>query len=229
MQWSQLANLSEIHLAGNALYGSIPWTGNASFSSPLRIVDVTGSSLSGRIPLSLLLGAEELLLSGNWLTGTLPTELSAAQRLRRLEVEGTMMLGAIPHLANVTTLQELNLFAGFDAPLPELPPGIAKVAISVLTDAGALPAQWAALANLTSLRLRAASFGALPAAWGSWTRLAAFDLSLAEVWDVPANSTVINCELTTPQTAAWDEPQYKSAWRRQEGLAGCNARAALNP
>ena len=103
--------VTNIHLTGNNLTGSIPpEIGNLS---QLVHLGLDGNELSGSIPpeignLSLL---AQLLLDGNELSGSIPTQIGNLTNLQILKLDGNELSGSIPtEIGSLTKLLEPYAF-----------------------------------------------------------------------------------------------------------------------
>lgn len=131
---TQLLNLKELLIDGNFLSGEIPlnyggvaplevfsmsdnnFTGELPWSfqdlNNLRVLDMSQNILEGAIPKRWAGGMEsieELVLSGNWLTGNLP-ELQNWDNIRILMLDQNIFTGDIPKwIKDVTSLEEMHL------------------------------------------------------------------------------------------------------------------------
>ena len=118
-----------------------------------------------------------LNLSGNKLSGTIPSELASLSNLRDLWLQNNRLTGPLPaELGNLSDLRELGLSDnGLTGPLP---PEWGKLAnlhyLSLHSNAltGTLPPAWGELDNLARMFLHSNDFtGSLPAAWGNLSNL----------------------------------------------------------
>ena len=118
-----------------------------------------------------------LNLSGNKLSGTIPSELASLSTLRDLWLQNNRLTGPLPpELGNLSNLRKLGLSDnGLTGPLP---PEWGKLAnlhyLSLHSNAltGTLPPAWGELANLARMFLHSNDFtGSLPAAWGNLSNL----------------------------------------------------------
>ena len=118
-----------------------------------------------------------LNLSGNKLSGTIPSELASLSHLRDLWLQNNSLTGPLPpELGNLFHLRKLGL--SDNSLTGPLPPEWGKLAnlhyLSLHSNAltGTLPAAWGELANLARLFLHSNGFtGSLPAAWGNLSNL----------------------------------------------------------
>jgi Leucine-rich repeat (LRR) protein len=90
------------------------WIGveDASPEGFILKLDLTGNQLTGPIPteLGLLTKLRELYLHNNKLTGQIPTELGLLTQLKTLSLSENQLTGAIPlELGRLTELRELYL------------------------------------------------------------------------------------------------------------------------
>jgi len=118
-----------------------------------------------------------LNLSGNKLSGTIPSELASLSNLRDLWLQNNRLTGPLPpELGNLSNLRKLGLSDnGLTGPLP---PEWGKLAnlhyLSLHSNAltGTLPPEWGELASLARLFLHSNDFtGSLPVAWGNLSNL----------------------------------------------------------
>ena len=107
---SKLANLKELWLDENELFGEIPpELGNLP---NLELLWLSDNRLDGGIPAELggLTGLEDLRLDNNHLTGAIPPELGDLTELWRLDLKGNRLSGGIPpELAGLDNLSFLHL------------------------------------------------------------------------------------------------------------------------
>ena len=129
---SALTNLEYCYVHDNCLTGPLPplaaltnlralYLGNNSFTGPIRLRDinkltnltifsVSGNKLTGRIPSAIggLLVLQELDLSNNLLTGRVPPELSLLRHLLVLNVGSNDLTSTLPwQLSRLTSLRTL--------------------------------------------------------------------------------------------------------------------------
>jgi Leucine-rich repeat (LRR) protein/sugar lactone lactonase YvrE len=153
-------NLEELRLAGNQLSGELPrefgTIGNDGVKTTavtlqyhtLRVLDVSGNRLTGRIPpeWEKLPAMEELNLSNNRIESFLPPNLAAWKNIQVLRLENNLMEGVIPASLPVASLREVH------------------IANNRFT--GALPETFAQAARLRVLNIAQNRFTALPAMRG---------------------------------------------------------------
>ncbi|CAD6228075.1 unnamed protein product [Miscanthus lutarioriparius] len=122
---SGCTKLAELHLRGNSLSSSIP---DALFDVGLETLDVSSNALSGVLPSGSTRLAETLQwldLSGNKLTGGIPTEMSLFFKLRYLNLSRNDLRTPLPPelglLRNLTVLdlRSTGLYGAMPADLCE--------------------------------------------------------------------------------------------------------------
>lgn len=106
--WS-LPHLRTLDLSGNSLSGRIP--GSLFSGLPrLTVLSLSGNSLTGRVPDSIgsLVSLEELYLDDNFLTGQIPPAFTGLSNLNRLELQSNQLTGSFPNLTSLTNLYLLD-------------------------------------------------------------------------------------------------------------------------
>ncbi len=150
--------VTEVHLGGNALNGSIPLElGNLE---NLKDLWLFMNNLSGTIPSELgnLINLESLHLEENQLTGSIPPELGGLSSLVELYLRFNMLTGSLPpELGGLSNVEDIFLEENLLS--------------------GVIPAEWGSLTHLINLDLNNNSLsGSIPTELGNLTNLE--DLSL---------------------------------------------------
>ena len=106
-------SLQVFNVSGNRLRGRL-WERLFTLSeAPLRIFDVSNNDLSGTIPSEIWFKSgtlEQLILSNNFFTGSLPTDIANLSLLEVLNASGNQLTGTIPsELAFLGTLDSIRL------------------------------------------------------------------------------------------------------------------------
>ncbi|KAJ3696723.1 hypothetical protein LUZ61_000428 [Rhynchospora tenuis] len=104
-------SLQELYLAYNQLQGVLPGS-IANLSTSLFKLALSGNPISGSIPTNLgrLTNLNTLLLDHMLLNGTIPKEIGNLFKLELLVLSNNMISGPIPHtFANLTKLEQLIL------------------------------------------------------------------------------------------------------------------------
>ncbi|XP_074359263.1 receptor kinase-like protein Xa21 [Apium graveolens] len=103
------ATMEELHLYRNHIYGAIPR--EIGKLKNFRVLTLYENLLNGTIPKSIgeLSKLGVLDLSDNNISGVIPTSISNTSKLLFLNLENNMLQGSMPHLFNISTLQELYL------------------------------------------------------------------------------------------------------------------------
>ena len=131
-EYSGMIRLQEVNLVANSLSGSFPtglWTagsgGTASgendnterVNTNLKSIRLSNNKFSGNLPTTefgLLRNVEELLVDGNELVGTLPTELALMTKLQVLSLSRNGFTGQVPtELVGLSRLGKKLDFAFF--------------------------------------------------------------------------------------------------------------------
>ncbi|CAD6234813.1 unnamed protein product [Miscanthus lutarioriparius] len=162
---SGCTKLAELHLRGNSLSGSIP---DALFDVGLETLDVSSNALSGVLPSGSTRLAETLQwldLSGNKLTGGIPTEMSLFFKLRYLNLSRNDLRAPLPPelglLRNLTVLdlRSTGLSLGRNGLTGPIPAGISELKkLEILrleynNLSGEIPAQLGRLENLLAVNI----------------------------------------------------------------------------
>ncbi|PHT26052.1 hypothetical protein CQW23_34330 [Capsicum baccatum] len=101
--FSAFRELKPVYLSKNKLQGEF----NMFSNSYLKVLDLRYNNFSGSIPKWLgSLGIITLLLKGNHLQGTIPTELCRASELRIMDISHNNLSGPIPRCVGNTMQQE---------------------------------------------------------------------------------------------------------------------------
>ena len=181
-------------LAGTA---ALDWSGDRSITnwqgvrvrgtpnlSHVTHLYLSGNQLSGRIPSQLagLANLEVLHLHHNQLTGPIPSALGGLSRLRQLTLEGNRLTGAIPSgLGDLASLTDLyladnQLSGAIPVELGDLG-SLEYLGLSSNDLTGAVPSRLGALSNLQYLYLEQNDLtGGIPAELGRLSNLKALFL-----------------------------------------------------
>ncbi|PHT27632.1 hypothetical protein CQW23_32762 [Capsicum baccatum] len=101
--FSAIRELKRVYLSINKLQGEF----NMFSNSDLKVLDLRYNNFSGSIPKWLgSLGITTLLLKGNHLQGSIPTELCRASELRIMDLSHNNLSGPIPHCVGNIMQQE---------------------------------------------------------------------------------------------------------------------------
>ncbi|KAM3283254.1 hypothetical protein P3S67_026899 [Capsicum chacoense] len=101
--FSAIRELKRVYLSKNKLQGEF----NMFSNSDLKVLDLRYNNFSGSIPKWLgSLGITTLLLKGNHLQGTIPTEFCRASELRIMDLSHNNPSGPIPHCVGNIMQQE---------------------------------------------------------------------------------------------------------------------------
>ncbi|KAL5564110.1 hypothetical protein UlMin_027274 [Ulmus minor] len=144
----------------------------------IQTIWLSGLNLSGSIPEEFgnLTHLEDLELSRNYLTGTIPRNLSGAP-LRSLSLWGNKINGTIPTwIGEITTLTSLVLDENdMEGDLPQNLGNLISLKILVLSSnnfSGEIPETFGKLRNLTVFRIDGTRIsGRIPNFIGNWTKL----------------------------------------------------------
>lgn len=106
---STLPSLMYLSVAFNNITGSVPLS--LTNRTQLQVLDLSSNAFSGKIPTgfcssSAASALEKLLLSDNFLSGTIPLELGNCKRLRSIDLSFNSLSGAIP--SEIWTLPNLS-------------------------------------------------------------------------------------------------------------------------
>ena len=155
-----LSALTTLDASGTGLTGALP--AGVGGMTALTSLDLSGASLSGPIPAGIgsLTALTMLDLSDNELSGELPVALDSLTALTSLNLGGNGFTGAIPSLASLAALTDLDL--GFNTGLT-----------------GGIPASLGSITTLTTLDLGGSSGlgGTIPTALETLVSLTTLDLS----------------------------------------------------
>ncbi|KAM7271612.1 hypothetical protein ACFE04_030826 [Oxalis oulophora] len=106
---SSLTNLQKLIISGSNLTGSIPL--DIGDCTQLTVIDVSSNSLVGSIPSSIgkLQNLQDLILNSNQLTGQIPAELGSCSSLKNLLIFDNYLTGDLPvELGNLSSLEFLR-------------------------------------------------------------------------------------------------------------------------
>ncbi|GAY57781.1 hypothetical protein CUMW_182040, partial [Citrus unshiu] len=175
--------LQVLDLQQNQIRGAFPlWLTHAS---TLTRLDVSGNSISGKIPAQIggLWRLEELKMANNSFGGAVPVEIKQCSSLSLLDLEGNRFSGEIPEfLGDIRGLKSLtlaaNLFSGsIPASFRNLP-GLENLNLRHNSLSGSLPEEVLGMNNLSTLDLSENKFsGEVPASIGNLSQLMVFNLS----------------------------------------------------
>lgn len=193
--FENLENLERLTLRANQLSGIIPSLG---VSRPYAVdevttgvqyphvseIDLSGNQLSGAIPTVLkeLIFLRNLNLSDNKLSGEIPDALGILQYLSKLDLSSNLLSGEIPQaLGELSSLQELYLsFNGLSGPIPAQLANLSRlISLLIINNdlSGEIPKEFGQLSNLQSLNLRGNKLeGALPSELADIRNLSIVDL-----------------------------------------------------
>jgi len=148
------------------------------------VLSLSGNALSGSIPTELgnLHNLEWLSLAGNALSGSIPPALANLHNLKRLDLRSNELSGPIPPaLANLADLERLNLSG--NALSGSIPPALANLSDLALLSlsnnqlSGSIPPELGNLTNLKSLFLYNNQLsGSVPSELGNLDALEDLDL-----------------------------------------------------
>ncbi len=142
-------------------------------------LDLSGNNLTGSIPSGMgdLRGLQELELSQNNLTGGIPGELDSLPNLKKLRLRGNQLTGSIPtwlgtHLTlNHLDLHDNSLTGAIPTELGSLS-SLVSLGLGNNSLTGAIPTELGSLSSLVSLGLGNNSLtGAIPTELGSLSNL----------------------------------------------------------
>ncbi|KAL9249125.1 putative LRR receptor-like serine/threonine-protein kinase IRK [Drosera capensis] len=186
--WIFHIGLQEVLLSQNRLGGSM----NTSFSASalaswqsLRVLDVSGNSLFGGIPLSIgnFSSLQVLNLSRNSLSGPVPDNVGKLKALEVLDLSKNSLNGVIPAgIGGAASLRELVL--GNNLIVGDIPTSIqycSSLQILVLSSnrlSGTIPSDISKLTDLEFVDLSSNNFtGSLPKQLANLPHLASFNIS----------------------------------------------------
>ena len=148
----------------------------------VRRLDLSGNQLSGEVPSELgsLSNLESLDLSSNELTG-IPGEFGNLSNLKSLDLSSNELTGIPAELGSLSNLESLDLssneLTGIPGELGSLS-NLESLDLSSNELAGTIPAELGSLSNLESLNLSNNRLtGTIPAELGSLSNLESLDLS----------------------------------------------------
>jgi Leucine-rich repeat (LRR) protein len=152
----QLTNLNDLFLLGNQFTGGIPDFGGMPY---LRTLALSGNRLTGSIPTSLgnLPALQGLALESNQLTGTIPAELGNLSNLTYLYLGVNNLSGSIPaSLGNCTKLTALEMSnnAGLNGTIPSSLGNLTALKLLWISNCaieGGIPSSLGNLVNLEQL------------------------------------------------------------------------------
>ncbi|XP_042004650.1 probable LRR receptor-like serine/threonine-protein kinase At2g16250 isoform X2 [Salvia splendens] len=188
--------LSTFNSSGFVLAGPIPvWLGTNM--SNLRVLDLSSSSISGSIPLSLgsLSSLEWLNLSNNSITGSIPIALEKLQSLTVLDLSQNSLAGQIPKeissLRNLTILDLSLNYLSVAIPLDlDLLSKLKQLNLSRNSLSSSIPSHLANLSEMEELDLGFNSLsGELPQELGELRSLKYLDVSRNNLTGVFPNQT----------------------------------------
>ncbi|KAF6147965.1 hypothetical protein GIB67_018240 [Kingdonia uniflora] len=194
------ANLSEIHLEDNLIFGVIP--PNIANLSRITLLNLSSNLLSGKIPseLSLLPKLERLWLSNNSFHGEISDVLGNLAQLGILDLSRNKLSGQIPDsLGNLTQLRKLILYENFFS--GKIPSSLGRCTNLEVLDfsynrlTGKLPAKVAGLRDMVAYLNLSHNIlsGELPMELSQLDKVCAIDLSSNNFnGEIPSN--LANCE-----------------------------------
>ncbi|XP_006662771.1 probable LRR receptor-like serine/threonine-protein kinase At3g47570 [Oryza brachyantha] len=229
----RLRRLRRLHLSNNTLQGIIPSFANCSH---LRELWLDSNELVGRIPEDLPLGLEELDLSINNLSGTIPSTAANITALRYFACAFNAIDGGIPGelaaLRGTETLAvDVNRMSGG---FPEAILNMSALTVLGLASnhfSGELPsAIGSSLPNLQALAIDINFFhGEIPSSLANASNLIKVDLSRNNFIGVvpasigkPANLTWLNLEMNQLHARS------KQDWEFMDSLANCTQLQVLS-
>ncbi|CAH8361889.1 unnamed protein product [Eruca vesicaria subsp. sativa] len=153
-----LTRLEYFNASGLSLPGSVPdWFG-VSFSTTLRVLDLSSCSVTGVVPVTLgnLTSLMSLNLSRNSLTGSVPNSLGQLLNLTVLDVSSNYLTGPIPpSVGMLSKLLYLNLSSNSFSSL--IPPqlgdliNLVDLDLSINSLSGSVPKEFRKLTNLENM------------------------------------------------------------------------------
>ncbi|CAH8288148.1 unnamed protein product [Eruca vesicaria subsp. sativa] len=174
-----LTRLAYFNASGFALPGSVPdWFG-VSFSTTLRVLDLSSCSVTGVVPVTFgnLTSLMSLNLSRNSLTGSVPSSLGELSSLSELDLSRNTLTGALPpSLSSLLNLTSLDVSSNYlTGPIS---PGIGMLSkllylnFSSNSFSSSIPPQLGDLVNLVDLDLSINSLsGSVPKKFRKLTNL----------------------------------------------------------
>ncbi|MED6126110.1 hypothetical protein PIB30_075209 [Stylosanthes scabra] len=183
-----LPNLQELRLSKNEeLKGELPKSNN--WSTPLRILDLTGTAFSGQIPDSIghLKSLNQLFLWYCKFDGMIPLSLWNLTQLTELHLSRNTLHGEIPSLlSNLKHLTILDLsYNSFGGQLPSSLLDLTQLSVLDISSnlfIGPIPSKNATLSKLHTLDLHNNSInGTIPDWCYSLTSLTLLDLSMNQL------------------------------------------------
>jgi Leucine-rich repeat (LRR) protein len=169
--------------------GGNPWYGLTCSGGRVNQLLLSSNGLSGSIPASLgsLTNLQTLNLVTNQLSGSIPASLGNLTNLQLLYLVQNQLSGSIPaSLSGLTNLQVLNLSENqLSGDIPASLGSLANLQYLELFNnqlSGSIPATLGSLTNLKSFRLNNNQLsGSIPSTLGSLTNLTLFTLSTNQV------------------------------------------------
>jgi Leucine-rich repeat (LRR) protein len=139
--WIAASPILKIVGISNQLSGTVP---DLSAMVSLEVLTLSGNQFSGPLPdISALPNLQVLSLAGNNFSGTLHSGITASNSLEHLNVMSNALSGALPDMSGMASLTTFyaadNQFAGS---LPEFPPNIVEIILSVNSLTGQIPASY---------------------------------------------------------------------------------------
>lgn len=171
----------------------------------LKVLSLSLNQLQGVIPNSianLSTSLTNLIMGGNYLSGTVPSSIGKFNKLIKLSLDGNNLTGTIDEwVRNLTSLQHLNLEV--NNLIGTFPPSISSLTnLTYLSLAnnkftGFLPPSLGNLQRMTNFNLSHNKFqGGIPVAFGNLQQLVIIDLSWNNIsGEIPA--TLGQCQLLT--------------------------------
>ncbi|KAK9907690.1 hypothetical protein WJX75_008211 [Coccomyxa subellipsoidea] len=160
--WASMANMTSLEIYNNNFTGTLPPEWALLFADPTAFppnLDLSGNRLSGMLPSSWsnMTSLRTLDLSHNNFGGTLPPSWLRLQRLELLDLNHNNLTGRLPE-------SWASLF-----PVYRNSPGTLDVTSNKLT--GTLPSSWGYMAGLTTLYASSNRLtGTFPSSWSNITK-----------------------------------------------------------